>query len=57
MTHQEAIEKAAGKKAAMYKTFEEAKKDWAEKGYTAVRGSEATEADWKDTSKVVLRWA
>jgi len=38
-------------------TFEEAKKDWAAKGYTAVKGSEATEADKADTSKVIIYWA
>ena len=38
-------------------TWEEAKKVWAEKGYEAVKGSEATEADQADTSKVIIYWA
>lgn len=41
----------------MLKTFDEAKKDWAAKGYEAIRGSEATEADKADTSKVIIYWA
>lgn len=39
------------------KTFEEAAKDWAAKGYTAVKSSEATEADKTDTNKVIIYWA
>jgi len=38
-------------------TFEEAKKVWAEKGYEAIKGSEAAEADKADTSKVIIYWA
>jgi hypothetical protein len=38
-------------------TFEEAKKAWAEKGYTAIKASEATEADKNDRSKVIIYWA
>jgi len=41
----------------MLKTFEEAKKEWAEKGYEAIKGSEATEADKADTGKVIIYWA
>jgi hypothetical protein len=38
-------------------TWEETKKDWAEKGYEAIKGSEATEADKADTGKVIIYWA
>ena len=38
-------------------TWEEARKAWAEKGYEAIKGSEATEADKADTSKVIIYWA
>ena len=41
----------------MYITFEEAAKEWAAKGYTAIKGSEATEEDIKDTTKVIILWA
>ena len=41
----------------MLETFEEAKKEWAEKGYEAIKGSEATEADKHDPSKVIIYWA
>lgn len=41
----------------MLLTFEEAERDWAARGYTAVRGSEASEADKADTSKVIIYWA
>lgn len=41
----------------MLMTFEEAKKAWAEKGYEAIKASEATEADKSDTSKVIIYWA
>jgi hypothetical protein len=42
--------------------WEEAKRDWAEKGYEfsdaiAIKGSEATEADKADTGKVIIYWA
>lgn len=38
-------------------TWEEAEKAWAEKGYKAIKGSEVTEADKADTSKVIIYWA
>jgi len=38
-------------------TWEEARKAWAEKGYEAIKGSEATEADKADTCKVIIYWA
>jgi len=41
----------------MLMTWEDAKKAWAEKGYEAIKGSEATEADKADTGKVIIRWA
>ena len=41
----------------MLMTWEEAKKAWAEKGYEAIKGSEATEADKADTCKVIIYWA
>jgi hypothetical protein len=41
----------------MLMTWEEAKKAWAEKGYEAIKGSVATEADKADTSKVIIYWA
>ena len=38
-------------------TWEDAKKEWSEKGYEAIKSSEATEADKADTSKVIIYWA
>ena len=44
-------------KKTMLITWEDAKKAWAEKGYEAIKGSEATDADKADTGKVIIRWA
>ena len=41
----------------MLKSFDEAKKDWADKGLEAIKGSTATEADKRDPKKVIIRWA
>ncbi len=38
-------------------TFEQIQKQWAEKGYIAIKASEATKADKTDRSKVIIYWA
>lgn len=41
----------------MLMSFEEVAKDWAAKGYKAVKASEAAAADKNDTKKVIIYWA
>lgn len=49
--------KNKGVKNQVLMSFEEVAKDWAAKGYKAVKASEAAAADKNDTKKVIIYWA